>query len=378
MPLPSLIPPQVAPRPQISTTSYSDPLKAMTIKALQERQKSLQNQQVEMPSMLSPWQGASYALDKFMQGLKTGSTDRAELAAERGRADLFGQIDPVTGATTEQISQMMNFDPEIAQALWLDRAKRAQAEQWEDIPPPPGAAPGSIWQRNKATGEVQEEGGASSAVTVQNLPETKGETKWEETNAKNLGDQLNNVAAGGYDAIARSHQVDLLEGFLPQMFQSGSENLIAQWMQQNWGINLGERADAATAFNSIVNSLVPEQRPPGSGTMSDRDVLLFQTFLPKLANSPNGNKLIVSYLRGMANYRRQMGDIANRAMALSSPKEARDFFYGEAAKLANPLAGLEEQVRALETQPDAGGGGGGGGGGDPTVDDILRRNGIIQ
>jgi hypothetical protein len=359
LPIPALIPqpfqrPQITPKPAVSTTSYSDPLRAMTIKALQERQKSLESQQVDMPSMLSPWQGVSYALDKFMHGLNEGRTQRAETAAEQGRAALMGQIDPTTGATEQQIAQMGQFDPEMMQALWADRARRAQADQWIDIPPPPGAPPGTIWQRNKASGDVQEIGGKGGGVSVVNMPETKGDVKWQETTSGETGKQLATIYDDGNKAAERLSQIDLMEQFLPVMLH-GTPAAISEYMRQNWGVDLGPAANATTAFNSIVNSLVPKERGPGTGTMSDKDVVLFKSFFPSMLTSPLGNKLITSYLRGIAQYHQQLGAIANRAMSMPSAVEGRNFYSAEAAKLANPLADIGAKLTKLGFQQTAAG-----------------------
>jgi hypothetical protein len=83
----------------------------------------------------------------------------------------------------------------------------------------------------------------------------------------------------------------------------------------SWGVQLGQGATEAQAANAIISKLVPSQRPPGSGPMSDRDVLMFKDSLPKLVNTREGNALIVSTMKAMAEYRIQQANIASAAMA---------------------------------------------------------------
>ena len=81
------------------------------------------------------------------------------------------------------------------------------------------------------------------------------------------------------------------------------------------GIPIGKGASDAQAANAIIARLVPTQRTPGSGQMSDRDVLLFRDSLPKLINSPEGNALIISTMKAMAQFKIDQARIAGAAMS---------------------------------------------------------------
>ena len=58
--------------------------------------------------------------------------------------------------------------------------------------------------------------------------------------------------------------------------------------------------------------MVPERRPAGSGPMSDADLELFKKSLPSLINTPDGNRLIIATLRGVAEYDRQGAEIVQK------------------------------------------------------------------
>jgi len=99
----------------------------------------------------------------------------------------------------------------------------------------------------------------------------------------------------------------------------------------------GEGVDDLQAAQAMINKLVPTQRTPGSGSMSDRDVELFTRSLPNLWNTPGGNQKIINVMRGLAEYRQGQGEIADQViMGEMSRQEARRALR----ELPNPLADL--------------------------------------
>ena len=101
----------------------------------------------------------------------------------------------------------------------------------------------------------------------------------------------------------------------------------------NFGINT-KGLDSLQTAESIINRLVPQQRPPGSGTMSDADLELFKKSLPRIINQPNGNKAIISYLKGINEYLIKEGEIASQVLnGKITPEEADQRMLA----LQNPL-----------------------------------------
>lgn len=126
------------------------------------------------------------------------------------------------------------------------------------------------------------------------------------------GEQFAGMLAAGTQAARTSQQLDQLEGLLansPQGFEGA-----ATAFASNFGIDLGG-AQGVQAAQALINQLVPAQRPPGSGPMSDADLELFKQSLPRIINQPGGNELIMQTMRGMADYDRQLAAIVQNGIS---------------------------------------------------------------
>jgi len=92
------------------------------------------------------------------------------------------------------------------------------------------------------------------------------------------------------------------------------------------------------AAEAAINRLVPAQRPPGSGAMSDADLALFKRSLPSLINQPGGNQVIIDTIRSIAEYDVAASIIAGQALdGTITPEQARKALRD----LPNPLAGFK-------------------------------------
>lgn len=78
------------------------------------------------------------------------------------------------------------------------------------------------------------------------------------------------------------------------------------------GINT-EGLTEAQAARALINQLVPQQRPAGSGPMSDADLALFMQSLPRIINQPGGNARIIETIRQINEYDATLGRIAQQA-----------------------------------------------------------------
>ena len=89
------------------------------------------------------------------------------------------------------------------------------------------------------------------------------------------------------------------------------------------------------ATEALINQLVPAQRAPGSGPMSDRDLALFKQSLPRLIQSADGRAKILTNMKAINDYVVREGQIANRVLSGEiTPPEGRRQIEG----LGNPLA----------------------------------------
>lgn len=102
------------------------------------------------------------------------------------------------------------------------------------------------------------------------------------------------------------------------------------------GIDIGGLGEVQ-AVQALINQIVPQQRQPGSGPMSDADLALFKQSVPRLINTPEGNAIIVQTMRGINQYVMQQAEIADMvANREITPAEGRKRLKA----LANPLDGF--------------------------------------
>lgn len=157
-----------------------------------------------------------------------------------------------------------------------------------------GLDPSKIYQRGP-DGKVSEIGGGGVTVN-NNMP---GQDKFDEAFAAGDAATLGTMTEAGMAAQRNLPRIDQLEQLLAAG-PSGMEAVVKQRAGE-WGINT-EGLDTIQAAQAIINSLVPEQRQPGSGPMSDADLALFKQSLPRLINQPGGNAQIIATMRAIAQY----------------------------------------------------------------------------
>lgn len=172
----------------------------------------------------------------------------------------------------------------------------------------------------------------------------KGETKWQEETAKGQAQMMTDWAKSGVDAQGEIAQIETLDALMGEGIGGDLTNWQI-WARDSLGINtLNKREEAVEA---MINQLVPTQRPPGSGQMSDKDLELFKQSLPSLMNSPEGNALILDTMRGMAQYKRQLGEIAQQAIIGTRP-DGTPYSRHDAMKdmyaLPDPLEGFRASL----------------------------------
>ena len=154
----------------------------------------------------------------------------------------------------------------------------------------------------KKDGTINKVGGGPQVVVNSG---DKGANKFAELDAKTLVD----VAATGMQAQRSIGQINRLETLLEGV-PTGALGAL-KVAAGNFGIPT-EGLDDLQAAQALINSLVPQQRPAGSGPMSDADLELFKQSLPRIINSPNGNQIILETMRGIAAYDAAGAEIVQR------------------------------------------------------------------
>ena len=162
---------------------------------------------------------------------------------------------------------------------------------------------------------------------------TVGESdKFYENLDKKNAETFAALSETGMQARARIGQINRLEGLfnnMPQGIEGGFKKLAG-----DWGVAIGEGTSDIQAASALLEKMVPEQRAPGSGPMSDADIRMFRASLPRVLNQPGGNELIFQTMRGIAEYEQQMGAIADAVADREiEPAEGRK----RIRELKNPL-----------------------------------------
>lgn len=169
------------------------------------------------------------------------------------------------------------------------------------------------------------------------------ETAMQRGFGEGIAEETNQIVEAGRTASRALGQIDTLEAALqsaPQGVFGGIAGIANQF-----GIPISENMSDLQVADAIISQLVPQQRPPGSGVMSDADLELFKRSLPRLANTPEGNRMIVSTMRALAEYDIARGNIAGQLrLGYITPQDANNLYN----ELPNPVAPFVELQRQSE------------------------------
>jgi hypothetical protein len=186
----------------------------------------------------------------------------------------------------------------------------------------------------------------------------KAESKFAEAAATSQVSRYDDVVKQGSAQNAAMGTINTLRGLSDSIGAPGVGNTIARTLGpslRNVGIEVGSLSDME-AFNAIVSRLVPAQRPPGSGTMSDKDVDLFKASLPQLAATAGGRKLILDQMEAIASYDIQRAQITSRALNGEMPRQQAEKMLRE---MPDPMELFRRQAGGGRSAPVPKPGGGG-------------------
>lgn len=137
------------------------------------------------------------------------------------------------------------------------------------------------------------------------------ETAFQKEAGKGAAAQMVAVSAEGIEAIEELISIDRLENLLKETPTGLGAEVVAK--ASRWGIKL-DGADQVEAVMALLNKLTPAQRGGLPGSATERDVQMFRDSLPKLINTPEGNRLIVETLRNAVEYKIEAGIIADKVL----------------------------------------------------------------
>lgn len=241
--------------------------------------------------------------------------------------------DPLRQAQIEkaqlELGQLRNPSPEFRQVSG-DQARSM------------GLDPSKVYNVER-NGKVTAIGG--DGVTVNN---NMGGDKFGEKLAELDAKALSDTAAAGAAAQRNIGRIDQL-GALLEASPSGAEAALKQAAGE-YGINT-EGLSNIQAAQAVINSLVPEQRQPGSGPMSDADLALFKRSLPRLINQPGGNATIINTIRAIAQYDAEGARIVQRTRL---PEDQGGISRAQAFDMLqnrpNPLSSFKAPAAGQESQ----------------------------
>jgi hypothetical protein len=250
-----------------------------------------------------------------------------------GREDLAGAVE--SGAIDGKTAVTLAYEEP------KDKGQIVSAEQMRKMFP--GTAIEDGLYNLKPDGTANKVGGGGTTI---NMPGGES-SEFRKVNDKNLAEQIGVMASGGLAAQRNLGFIAELDRVLQEAPQGFGGALVS--MAGNFGLELGEGAGAVQAAQAIINRLVPQQREPGSGPMSDADLDLFKQSLPRIINQPDGNRRIIDTIKAISQYDIDRGNIARRAqMGEISPYEA----LRQIESLPNPLGWVRSMSTQAPTQED--------------------------
>ena len=274
----------------------------------------------------------------------------------KGLASAFDSMSSTIPENMRPIFAAMQNDPEMQRAMmggFAGQMFAKPAETWKSVDANGDGR--NDFQQSSISGEfkampetldekmgLRRAGASNTNVTV------AGEKAFEkgagEFQAKAFGD----MATSGLEAKGQLSQINALESSLagtPGGWKGG-----LQGVALSWGVPIGKGADEAQLARSIISKLVPAQRPPGTGQMSDADLALFKDSLPKLINTPGGNQLIIGTMKAMAQFKLDQAKIASAAL---TGQITRQQAQEAMINLPDPMEQFKARSAGTTVKPDA-------------------------
>lgn len=153
----------------------------------------------------------------------------------------------------------------------------------------------------------------------------------------------------GPAAERRALQLDRLDGLLAA--NETGLGAAARLFASDFGLEIGENVGELQAARALINSLVPELRPPNSGTFTDADARLARESLPRLINTPGGNELVMGALRRINDYDRQLYRLTQQVGRGDITEQQ---YNAAVAALANPLDPVRDALNGAIESPQGG------------------------
>lgn len=264
-------------------------------------------------------------------------------------------LDPAFGPRVAELFTERNLPDLAAKSLLQSRALQSQfaSEPKERRVSVTGGSElanqlQSLYGVSVPEGETYEVGLTGDRVTqinrlgasnVQNIDMgDSSESEFNERFAKLDAETLSQAGEVGARAVRNRGRLDRLDQLLkdsPQGFEGGVKQIAGRFGIATEGV------DEIQATQALVNSIVPEQRPEGSGPMSDADLQFFIEVFPRILNQEGGNEKIMNTLRAINEYDAQAAEIVGR---LRRDEIDRAEAFDQLRERENPLSSIQDDI----------------------------------
>jgi hypothetical protein len=309
------------------TAGFSDPLTLMGMQMIGNGGMS-----VGQPRQM--FQGVPQTLEAA-QGMKLreeqAQQKRAEQEAEAERKRLLAEtIIPQLPANLQALAQV---DPEGALAIYQQTQPKPLDYGWQNIDgqlirtdsagnaTPMGQfgnQPRPMTQEERTAWGISPDDPNAYALDDKGFPKALGAggitvnnnmsgDKFGDAFGSELGKQQAALIDAGRTAASNNIRLGQLESHLANAQQGATGGLVQ--LAGQFGLPV-QGLDDIQAAQAIINQMVPNQRPPGSGTMSDADLALYKASLPSIMNQPGGNAYIIQTTKAINEYYVEQGRIA--------------------------------------------------------------------
>jgi len=270
----------------------------------------------------------------------------AKLAEKIAAAEAAGDQERLAGLKSIEASIGISPDAPVAATIFT-LSNVMEADQFKLVAEQLGLAPEKVpdsfradEMRAKAAGlepgtpeyrDFMMKSGSGTNVSV-TVPGGIEEGAFEKKVGELQATSIEAIAQQGQTSRRNRQTINLLENALtgaPAGIEAGLKGLAV-----NYGIET-EGSDQIEVAKALISQLVPGQRPPGSGEMSNADLQLFKDSLPKLMGTSEGRLKIVANMKAISDYMIAEGDLAD---AVLDGTISRAQYRERVRALGNPLA----------------------------------------
>ena len=292
-----------------------------------------------------------------------GATPAQGFAIPQGAAPVQTGPTILPNLSTEQLQQLrgMRGLPKERQDL-IDMALKERQE----LSKPTDAMRGYLFARQQGyTGTFMDYQQELRRAGATNVNIDRGETKYDEEMGKQFAQLNKEIIDGARDARRKLAVLGRMETILsdPNIYTGAGANLVlqAKRMAKAMGFDVGDLS-GPEAIQAISNQFALELRNPSGGAgmpgaLSDKDREFLQQSVPGLERTPGGNRLIIDYMRRMAERSIQVDKL--RRDYVRQHKRLDEGFYDILAEWseANPIFTQADEAAVAQV---LGGGGQGG------------------